>query len=387
MMLAHYYGVPTPVTSSTADYSNSASEPTPVNFISKGNGYELTLTNSLSGTSDRTDYVRFTVPQGQRLTVFNLESYSSSDRIAFIALQSGSVVTGSAQNAVPLRGYSHFGVGAAGASIGDNLVPNLGGPLDSGDYSVWVQQLGATTDYIFRLGTEPEPTASTRYGTPRADLIQGGAGNDVLHGLAGNDTFNGGFGDDRLEGGDGSDTAIFQLARSNYVVTILSITLVTASVTSQSGNDGSDTLYGIERIHFSDSAIALDITGVAGQAYRIYKAAFDRIPDVGGLGYWIAQMDSAMDLIEVSARFVDSKEFRDLYGTNPTNAQFLTKLYQNVLGRAPEATGYNWWLNELNTNPAKNKAKVLADFSESPENQTGVASLIGNGITYEPWVG
>ena len=109
--------------------------------------------------------------------------------------------------------------------------------------------------------------------------------------------------------------------------------------------------------------------------------------DTSGLGYWIGQMDGAMDLIEVSARFVDSKEFRDLYGTSPTNAQFLTKLYQNVLGRSPEAAGYNWWLNELNTNPSKTKAKVLADFSESAENQTGVASLIGNGITYEPWVG
>jgi hypothetical protein len=109
--------------------------------------------------------------------------------------------------------------------------------------------------------------------------------------------------------------------------------------------------------------------------------------DAQGLGFWITQMNKGMDLIEVSARFVDSKEFRDLYGTNPTNAQFLTKLYQNVLGRAPEATGYNWWLNELNTNPAKTKAKVLADFSESAENQSGVASLIGNGIEYLPWTG
>jgi len=30
---------------------------------------------------------------------------------------------------------------------------------------------------------------------------------------------------------------------------------------------------------------------------------------------------------------------------------------------------------------------VLADFAESPENQTGVLGLIGSGITYEPWVG
>ena len=149
-------------------------------------------------------------------------------------------------------------------------------------------------------------------------------------------------------------------------------------------------LANVERLKFSDAVMVLDPPISVGQAYRIYKAAFNRDPmagDTKGLGYWIAQIDKGMDLIEVSARFVDSNEFRSLYGTNPTNEQFLTKLYQNVLGRQPEASGFNWWLNELNTNPEKTKAKVLADFAESSENQTGVINLIGNGITYEPWVG
>jgi hypothetical protein len=156
-------------------------------------------------------------------------------------------------------------------------------------------------------------------------------------------------------------------------------------------NDEVDILIDIEKIYFSNNkVISFDHTQQAGKALRIYKAAFNRDPmksDQGGLGFWIAKMEQGMDQLEVSARFVDSDEFRSLYGTNPTNAQFLTKLYQNVLGRAPEATGYNWWLNELNTNPSKTKAKALADFAESGENQAGVASLIGNGITYEPWVG
>jgi hypothetical protein len=149
-------------------------------------------------------------------------------------------------------------------------------------------------------------------------------------------------------------------------------------------------LRSLERIKFSDSFVALDLDGGAGQAYRVYKAAFNRDPmngDTKGLGYWIAQIDKGMNLTEVAARFVDSNEFRSLYGTNPTNEQFLTKLYTNVLGRQPEASGFNWWLNELNTNPTKTRAKVLADFAESAENQAGVLGLIGNGITYEPWVG
>ena len=47
-----------------------------------------------------------------------------------------------------------------------------------------------------------------------------------------------------------------------------------------------------ERLTFSDANIALDIDGNAGQAHRIYKAAFDRAPDLGGLGFWINTLDN-----------------------------------------------------------------------------------------------
>jgi hypothetical protein len=143
----------------------------------------------------------------------------------------------------------------------------------------------------------------------------------------------------------------------------------------------------VERLKFSDNLVALDTDGVAGQGYRIYKAAFDRTPDGSGLGYWIAQMDKGMNVTEVAARFIDSPEFRSLYGQNPSNAEFLTKVYTNVLGRKPDQGGYSWWLNELNTNPDKSRQKVLADFSESQENKDSVAALIGNGIQYVEFTG
>jgi hypothetical protein len=234
-----------------------------------------------------------------------------------------------------------------------------------------------------------------------ADHVNGYAGNDTMFGFGatptGRDVFFGPTGLDVFLGGDGVDTAVFPGARSDYVVSasisiwnpvLNTANLVGYKVTNKAKPDfGNADLHQVERLQFSDFSVALDFQGSAGQAFRVYRAAFDRTPDTIGLGYWIRSIDKGMDMVEVAARFVDSKEFRDLYGTNPTNAQFLTKLYQNVLGRTPEATGYNWWLNELNTNPSKTKAKVLADFSESSENQTSVASLVGNGITYEPWVG
>jgi len=209
--------------------------------------------------------------------------------------------------------------------------------------------------------TTGDSTANILYGTVGDDLIGGGSGTDTYY-------LNGRFSDFSFQ------------VETNRSVTI----------TERSGLSGRDTLREIERLRFDDRIYALDTDGNAGQAYRIYKAAFNRDPmngDKGGLGYWIAQIDKGMDLIEVSARFVDSNEFRTLYGANPTNDQFLTNLYMNVLGRQPEASGFNWWLNELSTNPEKTKGKVLADFAESAENKAAVIDLIGTGITYEPWMG
>jgi cyclophilin family peptidyl-prolyl cis-trans isomerase len=149
-------------------------------------------------------------------------------------------------------------------------------------------------------------------------------------------------------------------------------------------------LVGYERVLLNDKAIGLDLDGSAGQAYRVYKAAFDRDPmqgDTEGLGFWIAQIDNGMDMVEVAARFIDSNEFRTLYGENASDGDFLIGLYRNVLDRAPDAGGYAWWMDQLENNPEKTWEKVLADFSESPENQANVAELIGNGIYFDQWVG
>lgn len=181
------------------------------------------------------------------------------------------------------------------------------------------------------------------------------------------------------------DKFVYAASASSYQVNYSS-----GRVTVKNFSSGEeDSLTNIERVKFTDKSMAFDITGNAGKAYRVYKAAFARDPqsgDMSGLGFWISRIDNGMDMVEVASRFIDSPEFRTLYGQNPSNADFLTKVYTNVLGRTPDQGGYNWWLNELNTNPTKTKAKVLADFAESGENQTGVASLIGNGIQYTEFV-
>ena len=185
--------------------------------------------------------------------------------------------------------------------------------------------------------------------------------------------------DDTFDGGAGTDTALYSGNRAKYTISKTS-----TGWTVSSKAEGVDTLANVERLKFADTAIALDTSGVGGQTYRLYKAAFNRTPDLGGLGFWISGMDGGVSLNAVAQGFVNSAEFKTVYGTSPTNAQIVTRFYDNVLGRAADSGGYNYWLGILDSGQAS-VAGVLAAFSESSENQVAVIGVIGNGILYTPY--
>lgn len=142
-------------------------------------------------------------------------------------------------------------------------------------------------------------------------------------------------------------------------------------------------LDGVERIQFNDKSVALDVDGNAGLAYRLYKAAFDRTPDKAGLGYWIDELDHGVSLQDVAQSFVSSNEFQALNGTNPTNLQLASSLYEHVLGRAPDQAGLNYWVEQLDSHALKPN-ELLASFSESAENKIALTGQIQDGIEYTP---
>jgi len=135
------------------------------------------------------------------------------------------------------------------------------------------------------------------------------------------------------------------------------------------------------RLMFPDKTVSAPGEEIAGQAYRIYKAAFDREPDHGGLGFWVNQIDRGATLEEVSQLFIDSTEFNLTYG-NVTDNEFIDLLYQNVLNRLPDLSGYDFWLDKINQGEL-DRAGILANFSESEENISNVAPLIEDGIIYD----
>jgi hypothetical protein len=208
------------------------------------------------------------------------------------------------------------------------------------------------------------PSASVPAAPPVS--ITGSAARDALLVPAGNSV---------LDGGSGLDTAVFGGVRAAYTVH------KDGSGFAVDGLDGSHAvLANVERIQFADQMVGLDINGIGGQAFRLYQAAFARTPDLGGLGYWIGVMDNLGQSLEKAATgFVNSQEFADRYGANPTDSQFVQALYQNVLHRGAEGAGYDFWMNSLTI---ESRAQVLSHFSESAENQANVVGSIQNGFDY-----
>jgi V8-like Glu-specific endopeptidase len=217
-----------------------------------------------------------------------------------------------------------------------------------------------------------------RAGSVPGQVFTGGAGADAFNGTAGWDLFIGNGGNDVIEGSAGVDFATYAGVRSAYTVSVSGGAVSVAD--SVAGRDGSDLLRNVERVKFADISLAFDTAGAAGQAYRLYQAAFDRAPDMAGLGFQMKTLDDGWALVLVANNFIQSPEFSVSYGAL-NDGQFVTQLYANVLHRAPDASGFAFHTGNL-ASGFNSRADVLVGFSESPENQANLIGQIQNGMAY-----
>ncbi len=146
--------------------------------------------------------------------------------------------------------------------------------------------------------------------------------------------------------GDGQMWATIQFLRADRSKGTLNYTEPEPAVTSErSGSDCGD-------------------GHLINQVRRLYAAYFRRNSDLGGLAYWVTEMTEGTSLGQVSSEFAASREFRETYGSLG-NAAFLDLVYQNVMGRGPDAGGRAYWLRRLNS--GLSRGDLMIGFSESPE--------------------
>ncbi len=201
---------------------------------------------------------------------------------------------------------------------------------------------------------------------------------EILTGTSGSDTF---------DGAAGVKTVLFSGNEADYTISKSTQGFSIKDNNPSDGDNGTDTVLNtIEKLLFNDHTLTIAATPDATllESYRIYKAAFDRTPDYSGLGFWYHSMNEGESLTKVAEGFINSHEFRAMYGDNPTDSTFLNLLYQHVFDRTPDTTGLAFWLNDLQV---ETRAQVLAHFSESAENITNLVGVIANGIIYESYAG
>ncbi|WP_198039014.1 DUF4214 domain-containing protein [Skermanella stibiiresistens] len=287
----------------------------------------------------------------------------------------------------------------------NTVYPSLGGTknanitvdyvLDSPD-SPLTQSEGYESVIILDGGASTKMTGSSK-----KDFIAGGGGDDVIHGYRGNDIINGGGGDDVLRPGEGDDWVRGGVGNDRIHID--------TGVKMLDGGEGADTLYApmpmrhytlsspspvqstigfginstsltsVERKVFADGEYTSDWLGVVAQIHRLYGAALDRKPDMGGLVNWKTAVESgALTLKQAAQGFLESAEAHLRYGVQDT-VGFVNTLYRNVLHREADATGLSNWVTAVNAGMGRDEA--LVQFSESPENQG--RSL--QGMTYYGW--
>ena len=125
----------------------------------------------------------------------------------------------------------------------------------------------------------------------------------------------------------------------------------------------SDGTYSRERIiqNFFKSP---EFQGSTPSIVRLYLGFFRRIPDHAGLQGWASANRTGRSIASIADSFARSSESQLTYGTL-SNEQFVTLVYQNVLGRTPDAPGYAGWLARLSSGDSR--GEVMAGFTESPE--------------------
>ncbi len=251
-------------------------------------------------------------------------------------------------------------------------------------------------------------------GSASDNVMSGRGGNDTLNGGAGNDTLDGGSGNDLLIGGSGGDTyfvtagdmitelpsvgtdQVYSADSFTLGTNVENLLLTGAAAINGFGNylgnlivgneannnlyggTGADTLRGDagnDRVNGEELDAAFD--PATAQVYRLYQAVLGRAPDQSGLLGWTQKMVSGtLTLQQVANNLVGSAEFQTRYGQT-SNSDFVALLYGNVLHRAPDAGGLASWTGALNAGTLT-RAQVVTGFSESAEfNLNTVADTLG----------
>lgn len=81
---------------------------------------------------------------------------------------------------------------------------------------------------------------------------------------------------------------------------------------------------------------------------ELYVGFFGRAPDADGMVFWANQLANGATPYQIAAAFAHTPEFEAAYHGLSVVEQ-VTKLYQNVLNRLPDSGGLAYWVGQINS--------------------------------------
>jgi hypothetical protein len=115
---------------------------------------------------------------------------------------------------------------------------------------------------------------------------------------------------------------------------------------------------------------------------KYYNDILDRAPEPGGAEWWTAEIEQIISLgIDVKEGLIAAAKFffnsEEYALQNKDNNQFVTDLYQTFLNRAPDPDGFNFWLNYLAQGITRNM--LITQFGYSDEFSSYIEGILGSG--------
>ncbi|MBR7801494.1 DUF4214 domain-containing protein [Undibacterium fentianense] len=118
-------------------------------------------------------------------------------------------------------------------------------------------------------------------------------------------------------------------------------------------------------------------TQMRTQVAQLYVSLFGRAPEADGLGYWVSQLDSGKTFQALAQDMFNVAPARVYYPAYLTNQEIVAKFYVNVLGRAADQQGLDYWTARLNTLSAGATTKATAQGTLITELLTAVVNYSG----------
>lgn len=145
---------------------------------------------------------------------------------------------------------------------------------------------------------------------------------------------------------------------------------------------------GVERLHFTDAKLALDltVTGNAGKTALVLGAAFDAgyVANPSFVGIGLDLFDNGWLLGDVCQLAISTDLFRSLAGSTD-NSDFVNLVYSNIVGVLPGGAELEYFTSLLlGTGGTMTQAELLALAVNSEANQANVnlAGLQLTGLEY-----